>query len=111
MIFISAFTGGCAGLSVISPASGTCKPRPDNVKKAIQQPDAHPATAEPTGGEAQKSAADDSNDRLKAASALKSAQFQRESAPGPVDTTGILFADKENKPFMKGVYSSGTRLE
>ena len=41
---LSAFSGGCAGLSVISPASGTCKPRPDNVKKAIRQPDAHPAS-------------------------------------------------------------------
>ena len=52
---------------------------------------------------------DDSNESLKTASALKSAQFQRESAPGPVDTTGILFAGKENKPFMKGVYSCLSR--
>ena len=27
-----------------------------------------------------------------------------ETAPGPIDATGILFAGKENEPFMQGVY-------
>ena len=39
---------------------------------------------------------------------LKRVAFQRESALGRVNTTGILFAGKENDPFMKGAYSYGT---